>query len=54
MAKHKIGPLVGALVKWLWDMTHVQKAVGSNHDTVYSLDMTFFTFIYCKNVMMFV
>ena len=37
------------LVSWLWEETHVPKVVGSNPGTVYWMDMTFFTFICCKN-----
>ena len=38
-----------ALVYWLWETTHVQSVVGSNPSNVYWMDMTFFTFICCKN-----
>ena len=39
----------GALVKWLWEETHVPKVVGSNPSTGYWMAMTFFTLICCKN-----
>ena len=39
----------GALVQWLWEMTHDQKVVGSNPRTVNWMELTFFTLIYCKN-----
>ena len=29
----------GALVKWLWEETHVPKVVGSNPSTVYWIDI---------------
>ena len=32
----------GALVKWLWEETHVPKVVGSNPGTICWMDMTFF------------
>ena len=37
----------GALIKWLWEETHVLKVVGSNPAAVYWMDMTFFTLICC-------
>ena len=30
-------------------MTHDRKVVGSNHGTVYWMELTFFTLICCKN-----
>ena len=33
---------VGALVKWLWEETHIPKVVGSNPSAVYWMDMIFF------------
>ena len=29
----------GALVKWLWEETHVPKVVGSNPGTIYWVDI---------------
>ena len=29
----------GALVKWLWVMTHVQEVVGSNLGAIYWIDI---------------
>ena len=29
----------GALVKWLWEETHVSKAVSSNPGTIYRMDI---------------
>ena len=43
----------GALVKWLWEETHVQKVMGSNPDTVYWMDI-FSHLCVVKIVMMFV
>ena len=44
--KNKIVKLLcwrtGALVKWLWEMTHFWEVVGSNPRTIYWMDMTFF------------
>ena len=28
----------GALVQWLWDMTHIQEVVGSNPGAVYWME----------------
>ena len=42
-------PRAGALVQWLWDETHVPKAVVSNPSTIYCLDI--FTYTCCKVVM---
>ena len=36
----------GALVKWLWEETHIMKVVGSNPSTMYRIDI--FTYICCK------
>ena len=32
----------GALVKWLWETTHVREAMGLNPGAVYWMDMTYF------------
>ena len=39
---------MGALVLWLWEMTHVREVVRSNPGAVHWMDMTFFH-IDCKN-----
>ena len=38
-------PPYRALVKWLWETTHVQEVVGSNPSAIYWMDITFFTLI---------
>ena len=44
---------VGALVKWLWEETHVPKVVGSSPVTVFWIDIFSHIFV-AKIVMMFV
>ena len=39
----------GALVKSLFETTHVPEVVCSNPGTIYWMDLTFFTCICCKN-----
>ena len=49
MAVHLAIFRMGALVWWLWKMTHVREVVGLNPSTVYRMDMTFLTLICCKS-----
>ena len=44
--KLNLGGSPGLLV---WEKTHVKGDMGSNPSAVHWMDMTFFTFIYCKN-----
>ena len=37
--------MAGALVKWLWEETHVQKVVSLNPDTVYWMDICSHLFV---------
>ena len=37
----------GALVKWLWEMTHVREVMGLNPSAIYRMDI--FALIFCKN-----
>ena len=35
----------GAMIKWLWETTHVREVVRSNPSAVYRMDMKFFSLI---------
>ena len=51
--KYNLRRNLGALVKWLWEETHVPKVVGLNPGTIYWMDI-FSHIIVVKIVMMFV
>ena len=42
----------GALVKWLWEETHVLKVIGLNPSTIYWMDD--FSHIFVVKIVMFV
>ena len=45
---------VGALVQWLWEMTHAREVMGSNPGAVYWMDLTFFHIDLLLKIMLFV